>query len=71
MRFLFFVLFVLFVVSPLWAGEGGTGLGGPPDTPEPSTIGLLGAAVLVGVPAWYYRRFCKKAIQDEEHVTAQ
>jgi hypothetical protein len=70
MRLLLFVFFVLFV-APLWAGESGTGLDGPPGTPEPSTIGLLGAAVLVGVPAWYYRRFCKKATQDEEHVTAQ
>jgi hypothetical protein len=55
-RFLFFVYFVFFVVPPLLAGEGGTGL----MSPEPGSIALLGAAVLFGVPAYWIWRRCKQ-----------
>ncbi len=57
---------LLLLAAPAFGGEGGTGFG----TPEPSTIGLLGAAALFGIPAWrYYRR--RKATQDQEHAPPQ
>ena len=53
---------VLAIAATAYAGEGGTGL----QSPEPSTIGLLGAAVLIGVPAWYLRRRKRRAeVKDE------
>jgi len=63
-RFLLWVSLVL-AATPLYAGgTGGTGL----MSPEPGTVGLLGAAVLVGLPAYYWRRRHKQA--EVEDVTA-
>lgn len=70
MKTLLLIITLLLSTTPIIAGEGGTGLGGPPGTPEPSTIGLLGAAVLFGIPAWrYYRR--RKATEDKENDPPQ
>ena len=43
-------------------GEGGTGLQGP----EPGTIALVGAAVLFGVPAYFWRRRKQRAEAQDE-----
>ena len=69
MKTLLLLAALILVAAPAWAGEGGTGLGGPPGTPEPSTIGLLGAAVLFGLPAW--RWFRRKAIQEREYESSE
>jgi MYXO-CTERM domain-containing protein len=65
MKTLLLLSVLLLFAAPAFGGEGGTGFGGPPGTPEPSSIGLLGAAALFGIPAWrYYRR--RKSTQDKD-----
>ena len=52
---------LLAIAGTAYGGEGGTGL----QSPEPSTIGLFGAAVLFGVPAWFIRRRRKQQAEAE------
>ena len=52
MKTLLLILVFLLLALPAIAGEPGQGL----LSPEPGTIGLLGAAVLFGVPWLYFRR---------------
>ena len=54
---------LLAIAGTAYGGEGGTGL----QSPEPSTIGLFGAAVLFGVPAWFIRR-CRKQQAEAENA---
>ncbi len=64
MKTILFCGFLAFATAA-YAGEGSTGLQGP----EPNTIALLGAAVLFGVPAYFYRRRKKRveaAAENEE-----
>ena len=58
----FVTIALVLITSTALAGEGGTGL----QSPEPSTIGLFGAAVLFGVPAWYYRRRRKQQAEAQD-----
>ena len=54
MKIVLLLIALLLLPGRLFAGEPeqGIGLG----SPEPNTIGLLGAFFLFGIPTWLYRR---------------